>query len=90
MIITSQTRDKIVFLESGCILCIELTTDKMLEDGEQMFFTGKFSGDSDTFPYAIVCYNPAGKPFRLGVYENREAADDALEWLTQGASVYQV
>lgn len=90
MIIKSQTGDKIVFLESGCICCIELTTDEMLEDDELGFFNGKFSGYSDTFPYAIVCYNPAGQSFRLGVYENREAASDVLEWLIQGTSVYQV
>lgn len=89
MIIKSQTGDKIVFLENGCILCIELTTDEMLENSEQGFFNGKFSGYSDTFPYAIVYYNSAGQSFRLGVYENWEAASDALEVLTPGGSVFQ-
>lgn len=58
MVIESQTGDKIIFLESGCVLCIEPTSDDMLEDYECGFYNGKFSGYSETFPYAVVFYNP--------------------------------
>lgn len=78
MVIESQTGDKIIFLESGCVLCIEPTSDDMLKDGEYGFYNGKYGGCSEVFPYAVVFYNPAGKAFRMGVYEDLRYARDEL------------
>ena len=82
MIIIDQRNTTAVFSESGNMICIEKTSEKM-SDYYGIFSDGNNSGDRTTFPYAIVFYNSNGKSCVMGVYQDLKIATDKFDNLVR-------
>ena len=78
MVIQSQDGDKAIFLGSGCMFHIVLTSRGMSER-YGLLFDGEMCGGIDTYPYAILFYNSSGESFPVGFYTDKERANKALE-----------
>lgn len=78
MVIQSQDGDKIIFLDSGCMFHIVLSS-KGMSERYGLLFDGEMCGDIDTYPYAILFYNSSGESFPVGFYIDKECANKALQ-----------